>query len=156
MTTRDELLTTMAPILEVVRTLDLTRPDDAKRTLDARFPVDGELVRAIRAQFRNGVVEGWLCDRASEGVKFSRVAKDAGGFSVDAVHMSGPGGAHTHPNGEVDLCLAVDGAPRFDGNVPGWTVYAPGSWHVPTVAGGAMDIVYFLPKGAIVFGPKPA
>ena len=60
----------------------------------------------------------------------------------------------THPNGEVDLCFTVDGNPTFDGNAPGWTVYEPGSWHVPSVADGVMDILYFLPGGAIKFGPK--
>ena len=70
--------------------------------------------------------------------------------------MSAPGPGHTHPNGEIDLCFAVDGAPTFDGHPPGWTVYPPGSWHVPTVAGGVMDILYFLPGGAIRFEPQPA
>jgi hypothetical protein len=69
--------------------------------------------------------------------------------------MAKPGPGHTHPNGEIDLCFAVSGAPRFDGNAPGWTVYPPNSWHVPTVEGGVMDILYFLPGGAIRFEPKP-
>ena len=155
MTTRDELLAALNPVLEFVRGVDVTRPDDAARALSTRFPLDGDVLRALRAQVRSGVVAGWLCDRQSGDVKFSRVAKDAGGWSIDAVHMRGAGGSHTHPNGEVDLCFAVDGAPRFDGHAPGWTVYAPGSWHVPTVDGGAMDILYFLPGGAIRFEPKP-
>jgi hypothetical protein len=68
--------------------------------------------------------------------------------------MSGVGPGHTHGNGEIDLCLAVGGTPRFDGHGPGWVVYPPGSWHEPTVTGGAMDILYFLPGGAIQFGPR--
>jgi hypothetical protein len=35
-------------------------------------------------------------------------------------------------------------------------VYPPKSWHVPTVEHGVMDILYFLPGGAITFEPKPA
>ena len=68
--------------------------------------------------------------------------------------MNGPGLAHTHPNGEIDLCFAMDGDPRFDGHPEGWVVYGPGSWHVPTVTGGTMAILYFLPSGAIAFGPQ--
>ncbi|MEC7947559.1 MAG: DUF4863 family protein, partial [Myxococcota bacterium] len=92
------------------------------------------------------------------GVRFGRLTKAttaSRGFSIDAVDMNGPGPGHVHPNGEVDLCFALDGAPTFDGNPPGWTSYAPGSWHVPTVAGGRMAILYFLPDGAIRFGPRP-
>ncbi|HJL17019.1 MAG TPA: DUF4863 family protein, partial [Sandaracinaceae bacterium LLY-WYZ-13_1] len=75
--------------------------------------------------------------------------------SIDCVHMDRPGPGHTHPNGEIDLCFAVRGEPTFDGHPPGWTVYPPGSWHVPTVEGGVMDILYFLPGGAIRFEPNP-
>ncbi len=69
--------------------------------------------------------------------------------------MKGVGPGHTHERGEVDLCFVVDGDPRFDGNPAGWTVYPPGSWHRPTVTGGAMDILYFLPDGAIRFEERP-
>jgi hypothetical protein len=37
------------------------------------------------------------------------------------------------------------------GQGPGWVVEAPGSQHVPTVAGGTMLIVYLLPQGRIEF-----
>ena len=72
-----------------------------------------------------------------------------------ALGAYGAGMAHTHPGGEFDLCFAVSGSPTFDGRPEGWTVYAPGSWHVPTVQGGVMDILYFLPAGAMKFGPQP-
>ena len=44
---------------------------------------------------------------------------------------------------------------EFDGHAEGWTVYPSGSWHVPSVAGGVMDILYFLPGGAIRFEADP-
>lgn len=146
----------LAPVLEVVRGIDPEDPN-AKQRLDAALPFDGEVVRAVRDVVRTGVEEGWLATRESGGVRFGRVQKAASddALSIDCVHMDGPGPGHTHPKGEVDLCFAVSGSPTFDGAPPGWTVYPPGSWHVPTVRGGAMDILYFLPGGAIRFEPGP-
>ena len=53
------------------------------------------------------------------------------------------------PRGEVNLCFAVDGEPRFDGQAEGWVTFAPDSQHVPTVSDGRMLIVYFLPGGEV-------
>ena len=91
----------------------------------------------------------WLLPRAQGGIRFGRVAKDLHGFSVDAVLMDVPGPRHRHPNGEIDLCFPTRGEPKFDGHGPGWVVYGRGSAHVPTVRGGEMLILYFLPGGAI-------
>ena len=87
-------------------------------------------------------------------MKFGRVTKalpESDDFSIDVVHMNGPGPHHKHPGGEVNYCIALDGEPRFDGQPPGWVVMPPGSGHVPTVSGGRMLIVYLLPKGQIEF-----
>jgi hypothetical protein len=155
MSDRETFLEALEPVLAAVAGLDPADPEAAAR-LSAAFPLEGPALTRLRTLMRAGVEAGWLCDREAGGVRFSRVKKaEAGGLSVDAVHMSAPGPGHLHPNGEFDLCFAVSGAPTFDGRAPGWTVYPPGSWHVPTVAGGVMDILYFLPEGAIEFGPKP-
>ena len=129
----------------------------AAATLNDRFPVDGPEMTEIASLFAEGVEAGWLCDRkGSDTVMFSRIHKATDGeLSIDAVRMTGKGPGHTHPNGEFDLCFAVDGAPSFDGHRPGWVVYGPDSWHEPTVEGGTMNILYFLPAGAIEFGPAP-
>ena len=146
----------LAPILEVVRGIDPS-DGDARADLATRLPFDGELVQRLQRLVREGVEAGWLASRENGGIRFGRVRKAAeeGDLSIDCVHMDRPGPGHTHPNGEIDLCFAVSGEPTFDGQPPGWTVYPPGSWHVPTVAGGVMDILYFLPGGAIRFEPKP-
>ena len=92
-------------------------------------------------------------------MRFGRVSKalpETRDFAVDAVDMEGPGPPHTHPRGELNLCFALDGSPTFDGQPPGWVVLGPGSWHVPTVAGGRMAILYFLPGGAWQSGPALA
>ncbi len=150
------LLDALAPVIAVVRGVDHTHPDAAAE-LNRQLPMSSETLRSVAALVREGVSAGWLCGRESDGIRFSRVHKATGpeDVGIDAVHMNKPGPGHTHPNGEVDLCFAVDGEPQFDGRPPGWTVYPPGSWHVPTVTGGAMDILYFLPGGSIRFEPKP-
>lgn len=157
MSDREHLQDLCAPIVAAVKELDLRDPEAARAALEARFPFHSEVVQQIGRVLRAAVEARAVCDRENGGVRFSRVKKAGpGDVSIDAVHMSTPALGHTHPQGEVDLCFAASGAPRFDGRAPGWTVYAPGTWHVPTVEGGAMDILYFLPDGAIVFSPQPA
>lgn len=151
-----ELQDALSPIVHCLDGLD---PADAKAAyiLNEKFPVGGNAMQALATLFEKGVADGSLCDReGGPGVTYSRVAKKIGKseFSIDAVRMDRPGPSHTHPNGEFDLCFAVRGEPRFDEQVPGWTVYGPNSWHVPTVTSGTMNILYFLPGGAIQFGPK--
>ena len=152
------LLDLLAPVLARLAGEDVEDPTLAAR-LNADLPVGGDAMRAVRSAICGGLEAGWLTPRAAGGVRFGRLAKanDASrGFSIDAVDMSGPGPGHTHPGGEIDLCFDLEGTPTFDGSPPGWTVYGAGSWHVPTVEGGRMAILYFLPGGKIRFEPKPA
>jgi hypothetical protein len=152
MTPLEALEAALAPVLEIVRRTDPARADAADE-LARTLPIDGEPLARLRLALRAAVEAGAVANREAGGVRFSRLRKAASAdeLSVDVVHMRSPGPAHTHPNGEIDLCFAVSDEPRFDGRPEGWTVYPPGSWHVPTVEGGAMDIVYFLPGGAIRF-----
>lgn len=147
----ERLKTELAPLIEILRGIDPKEREAAVAALRKAAPLDGALVRGIRALAEAGATAGWLLPKENAGVRFGRVAKDLGGFSVDAVHMSGPGPEHVHPNGEIDLCFARKGTPTFDGKPEGWVVYGPGSRHVPTVRGGEMLILYFLPGGAIEF-----
>ncbi|MEM9862207.1 MAG: DUF4863 family protein [Myxococcota bacterium] len=151
------LLELLAPITDALAAANLDDPDALKATLDARFPAGGERFEAVRALLRKGVENGTFAERENAGIRFGRVrkAEDENALGVECVHMDQPGPGHTHPTGEVDLCFAVSGRPSFDGHPEGWVVYGPGSWHVPTVAGGAMDILYFLPGGQIRFEAKP-
>lgn len=153
MADRKDLLAALAPVLEHLLAVDPADPG-AAASLNERLPVGGAALRPVEALVRQGVAEGWLTPRGQPGVRFGRVAKpgpDSRGFSIDAVHMDRPGPEHTHPNGEIDLCFATGGEPRFDGHPAGWVVLPPGSRHVPTVSGGEMAILYFLPGGAIEF-----
>ncbi|KAA3607501.1 MAG: DUF4863 family protein [Planctomycetota bacterium] len=152
-------MSTLAPsalqtLLQFAAELDLSKPAEARRALEERFPFDGEFVQGIHQSMRAGVAAGELCDQGADPVRYSRLFKageDSFGLSADAVLMSAPGPLHEHPDGEIDLCFAEDGDPKFDGQAPGWVVYGPGSKHVPTVEGGTMLILYLLPNGAIRF-----
>lgn len=155
MTTKEQLLQKLEPILKVVASVDPADPQAALAKLDAALPLDTPQMQSLAKMVREGVAAKVFAEREGGGVRFGRISKDQQGLSIDLVHMDCPGPGHTHPNGEIDLCFAVSGAPTFDGRAPGWTVYPPNSWHVPTVAGGVMDILYFLPGGQIRFEPKP-
>lgn len=123
--------------------------------LDAEFPADGPIFAEIEALCRQGCEEGWLCAREAGGIRFGRPVKPGvatHGFSVDVVEMDDVVGPHhTHPNGEIDMVMPLDGSARFDGCARGWKVYGPGSAHSPTVAGGKALVLYLLPDGAIEF-----
>lgn len=152
------LLEALQPLCATIDGLKGLEPRAAEAALNEKFPLAAPPMQALRKLVREGVEARWLCDREAPGVRYSRVLKAPAPeqLSIDAVHMQGAGGAHLHPNGEFDLCFAVSGAPKFDGRPEGWVVYAPNTWHVPTVEGGVMDILYFLPGGGIRFGEQPA
>jgi hypothetical protein len=112
----------------------------------------------LRAACIGGVAEGWLCEREGGGIRYGRVFKADDAlhrFSVDVVDMQDIAGPHhTHPNGEIDLIMPLDGsAATFDGRPAGWCVYGPGSAHRPTVAQGRALVLYLLPEGQIKFTP---
>lgn len=137
------------PVIRALQDVSLTDPAAVQSELERRFPMAGKTLQRIRAAMVQGQEQGWLLTKSAGGVQFGRVARDRGGFSIDAVLSSGPGPRHRHPNGEVDLLFATGGDPRFDGHEEGWAVYGPGSVHVPAVIGGEMLILYLLPEGAI-------
>jgi len=102
-----------------------------------------------------GVAEGWLCDREGGGIRYGRIFKpadDLHGFSVDVVDMKDIAGPHhTHPLGEIDLIMPLEGDARFDGRPAGWLVCPPASAHRPTVTQGRALVLYLLPQGQIQF-----
>ena len=148
--TKEQFVELLRPLAAALQGLDVDAADAAVQ-VERRAPFAGLLVKAVRdAAFAN-LGSDWLLPKAQGGIRFGRVAKELLGFSVDAVLMDVPGPKHRHGNGEIDLCLTTKGEPRFDGEPAGWVVYGKGSVHVPTVKGGEMLILYFLPGGAIEF-----
>lgn len=147
----------LLPLLQYISTLDVNDAQEAKRQLNAQYPLGQELIENIKNAMQEGIENQTLCHRGEPPVQFSRVFKaseETANLSADAVLMSAPGPFHKHPNGEFDLCFALEGEPTFDGQPPGWVVYGPGSQHAPTVKNGKMMILYLLPGGAIEFVQK--
>jgi hypothetical protein len=158
-----ELLDLLEPILARLATLELAtcHGDDAAQaveaTLEREFPHAGERVQAIGRMLERGVAEGWLANRGDPQARFSRVAKPGEpthDFSIDVVSMVGSGLEHTHPAGEATIGFPADmSAPaqscQFEARPPGWVFLGPGSRHVPRVDGERMNLIYFLPSGAV-------
>ncbi len=169
-TSTDPLLALLQPILARLAALQpggRTTPEQVRELealLEQEFPWRAEAVQAIGREIQRGIDEGWLCDRGEPQSRFSRVAKPSPatfGFSVDVVSMIGAALEHTHPKGEVTL--GFPSTPRglnsdpdtcqFEARAPGWIFLPPGSRHVPTVTGARMNLVYFLPEGAVQWHP---
>ncbi|KWR74970.1 DUF4863 family protein [Cupriavidus sp. IDO] len=133
------------------------RPLDAALDawLNAEHGVGSPTYQSLKLACEAGVAEGWLCDREGGGIRYGRIFKPAAdlhGFSVDVVDMQDIAGPHhTHPNGEVDLIMPLEGDAQFDGRPAGWLVCPPGSAHRPTVSNGRALVLYLLPEGRIDF-----
>lgn len=135
----------------------------ADRPLDAALEIwlntecgpDTDTYQQLFQSCKDGVAEGWLCDREASGIRYGRIFKpapDLQDFSVDVVDMSDLAGPHhAHPNGEIDLVMPIEGDARFDDRPAGWLVCPPGSAHRPTVTGGRALVLYLLPEGRIEF-----
>ena len=142
------------PLIEAATGVDLSDAGLAEAELEGRFPADGPRALRLNAELVRLLEEGKIAERGEPPVRWGRVAKPSAasaGFSIDVVHMNGPGPRHRHPRGEIDYCVPLEGRPSFDQRSPGWVVLPPGSVHVPTVSGGVMLIVYLLPGGAMEF-----
>jgi hypothetical protein len=148
------LVDTFRPLLDAATGIAVDDPERARTELARRLDPKGPGAAALNAKLIEHLDRGEIAERGAPPVKYGRVSKavpETNGFSIDVVHMSGPGPRHLHPEGEINYCVALDGEPTFMGQAPGWVVEPPGSEHVPTVAGGTMLIVYLLPKGRIEF-----
>jgi hypothetical protein len=149
-----DLISLLAPIGAHLHTLDLSAPDHARAALDAAFPADrmAPVTAALLAAHAAGALTP---KEGGPNIRFGRVSKstpETHHHSLDAVDIAGAGAPHTHPRGEVSWCVPLEGAPVFEGVPSGWAVLPPGSHHTPTVTGGRMLIVYWLPGGEVAWG----
>ena len=145
-----------ALVAEIASQIQGRAPDRALQDwLNQHYGAGSPQYAAPRDAVASGVEQGWLCEREGGGIRYGRVfkAEDAlSRFSVDVVDMRDIAGPHhTHPNGEIDLIMPLEGDATFDGRPAGWCVYPPGSAHHPTVAQGRALVLYLLPEGQIHF-----
>lgn len=128
---------------------------DLDTWLNAQHGPGSPTYSALLADCLEGVRAGWLCNRQAGAIRYGRIfkpAEDLNGFSVDVVDMDDcVGPHHTHPNGEIDLIMPIEGEALFDGRPEGWLVCPPGSSHRPTVSQGRALVLYLLPQGSIEF-----
>ena len=128
---------------------------DLQTWLNATHGVNSPTYLQLEQSCRQGVAEGWLCEREAGDIRYGRVFKpapDLQGFSVDVVDMDNVVGPHhAHPGGEIDLVMPLEGDALFDDQPAGWVVYSPGSSHRPTVSNGRALVLYLLPDGSIEF-----
>lgn len=133
---------------------------DLQALLNENFPPGGEAFDDLANLCRQGIDEGWLCDREHGGIRFGRIMKpgpETNGFSVDVVEMENVVGPyHGHPKGEIDMIIPESADAKFDGQGQGWMVYGADSAHHPTVTGGKAIVLYLLPEGEIDFARAPA
>ncbi|MGE4158038.1 MAG: DUF4863 family protein [Planctomycetota bacterium] len=150
--TADLLKTKLQPLCAELAKLDFST-DTPTTVMNQKYPATGPVMQEITRLATEGLKAGWLCDKVNGAIKFSRVLKplpEHHGFSVDAVYMPDAAGpTHTHPKGELSFCIALEGSPQFDGYGPGWALYKSGTTHTPTVKGGTMLILYWLPEGSV-------
>lgn len=163
---RTQLVSQLAPVLETVARMPLADCHDGdaaarlREQLEQALPGGGPVASEIGTTLRQGLEEGWLCDRGEPKARFSRVAKaskDTHDLSIDIVALDGPALRHGHPQGEITLGFPIDPSAtdsRFDGHEAGWVVMPVGSVHTPTVTGSPMLLLYFLPQGAMDWSPE--
>lgn len=128
---------------------------DLQTWLNQEHGVNSASYQQLKQSCQRGVAEGWLCNREGGGIRYGRIFKpadDLAGFSVDVVDMKDlKGPHHSHPNGEIDLIMPLEGEALFDEHPAGWLVYPAGSAHYPTVTQGRALVLYLLPQGSIEF-----
>ena len=128
---------------------------DLQNWLNQEHGANSPTYQQLLQSCQQGVEEGWLCNREGGGIRYGRIFKpadDLAGFSVDVVDMNNiKGPHHSHPNGEIDLIMPLEGNALFDGHAAGWLVYPAGSAHHPTVTQGRALVLYLLPQGSIEF-----
>jgi len=133
--------------------------EDLQTWLNEIHGVNSPTYQQLDKSCRQGVEEGWICEREAGGIGYGRVFKpdqDLAGFSVDVVDMQDVVGRHhAHPKGEIDLVMPLEGDALFDDHPAGWVVYPPGSAHQPTVSNGRALVLYLLPEGSIEFTSPP-
>lgn len=140
------------------KALDKQLEDELNRFYGPATENYAQLLRLLRA----GIEEGWACYAEIDGPDYrrGRIAKpseNANGYSVESGMLKDVlGNYHCHPKGEINMIGPVDDTGMFCGSGAGWKVFEPGSQHYPTVTGGKVTMLFFLPGGEIEYLDPPS
>lgn len=157
---KDEFMREVRALLDFIgnRSLDQTLENSLNHHYGAGTQHYARLLRLLRV----GIDEGWACYAEIDGPDYrrGRIAKpstDTHGFSVETGMLKDVlGNFHCHPRGEINMIGPVDPTGRFCGSGAGWKVFPPDSRHYPTVTGGKVTMLFFLPNGEIEYVAAPA
>lgn len=129
--------------------------------LNDRYGAATERFATLLSLLRIGIQEGWACYREITGPDYRRgriseVSDRTHGYTVESGMLRDVlGNYHTHPRGEINMIGPVDKTGKFCGSGAGWRVFPPGSSHYPTVTGGTVTLLFFLPGGEIEYKEPP-
>lgn len=157
---KPKLMRAVGALLEYIgnRPLDSALENDLNDSYGPQTEAYAELLKLLRM----GIDEGWACYAEIDGPDYrrGRLAKncpETQGFSVETGMLKNVlGNYHCHPLGEINMIGPVDATAQFCGHGAGWKVFGPDSRHYPTVTGGKVTMLFFLPGGQIEYMPAPA
>jgi 2-hydroxylaminobenzoate mutase len=157
--TKPALLAAVQELLEFVG--DKALNSDLETQLNERFGATTDRFANLLALLRRGIVEGWACYSEITGPDYRRgriaeASDSTHGFTVESGRLRDVlGNYHRHPRGEINMIGPVDETGKFCGSGAGWRVFPPGSSHFPTVSGGTVTLLFFLPRGEIEYMEPP-
>lgn len=129
--------------------------------LNDRYGASTYRFNLLLTLLRAGITEGWACYHEISGPDYrrGRIAEAAEAthfFTVESGKLRNVlGNYHRHPKGEINMIGPVDATGQFCGHGAGWRVFAPDSSHYPTVSGGTVTLLFFLPRGLIEYKDAP-
>lgn len=157
---KPELMAAVTTLLNFIRNKPLNM--ELEKELNDRYGASTEGYIELRRLLRIGIEEGWACYAEIDGPDYrrGRLAKPSAethGFSVETGMLKDVlGNYHRHPMGEINMIAPVDATACFCGHSAGWKVFPPESQHYPTVTGGKVTMLFFLPNGQIEYLTPPA
>jgi 2-hydroxylaminobenzoate mutase len=129
--------------------------------LNEHFGPGTERFATLLSLLRTGIREGWACYSEITGPDYRRgriaeASSQTHGFTVESGMLRDVlGNYHRHPRGEINMIGPVDPTGKFCGSGAGWRVFPPDSSHYPTVTGGTVTLLFFLPGGEIEYKKPP-
>ncbi|WP_166363525.1 DUF4863 family protein [Pseudomonas akapageensis] len=152
---KPEMMEAVASLLLFLKDKPLDKQLEAE--LNEHFGATTEAYAKLLRLLRKGIEEGWACYAQIDGPDYCRgqLAKatdNPNGYSVESGMLRDvQGNYHLHPRGEINMIGPVDDGATFCGSGAGWKVFEPGSQHYPTVKGGKVTMLFFLPGGEIQY-----